>query len=96
MLFSLHDQYEFQENTALLKLLAEKKYVNCKKITSWLKNSPSKFLDQLSIDMVWSVVRFGIIIIELSSTELQKLQFELQKTSQQNLQKLQFFSLLDS
>ena len=31
MLFSLHDQYEFQENTALLKLLAEKKYVNCKK-----------------------------------------------------------------
>ncbi|XP_064958157.1 SHUGOSHIN 2-like [Musa acuminata AAA Group] len=51
MLFSLHDQYEFQENTALLKLLAEKNK-----------------------------------IIELSSTELQKLQFELRKTSQQNWQ----------
>ena len=87
MLFSLHDQYEFQENTALLNLPAENKYVNCKtQITSWLKNSPSKFLDQLSIDMVWSVVRFGSKIIELSSTELQKLQFELQKTSQQNWQ----------
>ncbi|CAL9755579.1 unnamed protein product, partial [Musa acuminata subsp. burmannicoides] len=42
-----------KENTDLLKLLAEK--------------NPSKFLDQLSIDM-------------------QKLQFELQKTSQQNWQ----------
>ncbi|CAL9755580.1 unnamed protein product, partial [Musa acuminata subsp. burmannicoides] len=43
-----------KENTALLKLLAE-------------RSIPSKFLDQLSIDM-------------------QKLQFELQKTSQQNWQ----------